>query len=558
MKHKFISLILVTALMTTQVCHADMLRPVAAEEAGRAALDGTPEGSLSEEENSIIRRISRFYEANKERIYRKYRLQSCGITGKGGANVDTSPAGMENLWLLLKWLGVPNNAKFLDVGYNDASVVVTINGLGLDSSGIEISEKVAEAGSECRDAAVQDEELKGVLDPSRIHISRADFFKTDISGFDVIYFYFTPSSASIYGDAAKREMLREQWKNQFKEKLLGPKGLKPGARFIVKCPPDKNWLTEADGFKITQKGNFKIYQLEEGVTVYEGEIESKANISGMVLDPGRYSVTIVETDVGGRITKKTPAHGNDWIKKLKEGRSFVRIASNKTNKAVYLADNHGLLPLALRHFEEAGNIPQTQAYTAIDLDDHGDWGELKEHDTVDLAKASAVMDTRQFRNIYTFSTGGLTSLWVNMGNFWTYLAFKKKLLALYNFNLHNVRKGTVSRALYSVLLKRDDKERAVACLKHVLEPENGAFPIISAHLDDIDKAAAGAQGPFLISFCFDALNKSDNLDAIDRFAKVLYKDNKSGFIFGALSTNCCTNGVWESGKAKSAQPEAIM
>ncbi|MFH2012690.1 MAG: class I SAM-dependent methyltransferase [Pseudomonadota bacterium] len=77
--------------------------------------------------------------------------------------------------------------SFLDLGSGDGRVVFLASLFGAVSTGIEFDEDIFKSSIKARD------KLSNRLDMSKTELIRGDFFDTDFSGYDVIYYFMSGS-----------------------------------------------------------------------------------------------------------------------------------------------------------------------------------------------------------------------------------------------------------------------------------------------------------------------------------------------------------------------------
>jgi len=209
--------------------------------------------TLTKRERQIILETTRFY---GEHGINNQRPTSGGIY----APTETQKV-KEDLYLLCKQFGLNRGKKFYDLGYGDGRTAVMMSALGLDVYGDELDPKIADKAEELLGKTAENPVLNRAIDRNRLHLSQGNFFDRDLSQMDALYFYYTyPIPDWVMGDM---DMAQEVFGKRVKMKLLNKEtGMKPGAKFIVYCPPGQYWLDDAEEFTVKRCGYFKIYELK--------------------------------------------------------------------------------------------------------------------------------------------------------------------------------------------------------------------------------------------------------------------------------------------------------
>jgi len=212
---------------------------------------------ITPDEEKIIDAVYAFYKVHGLRV----REELTGVDG------PTLRRDAEQLWLTCKRLGIPEGARFRDLGHRDGLLLVMMAGLGLESSGDELDPiACGYANGLLKEEIPKDPVLKTLVDPATIHVRHGDFFESDWSQDDFIHYYFSYGVLPEYRFSSREALVafQQEAKQKYKRKLLGPTGLKEGAHFILNGAPRSHWLTEADGFDITTDGQFTTYSLKQG------------------------------------------------------------------------------------------------------------------------------------------------------------------------------------------------------------------------------------------------------------------------------------------------------
>lgn len=238
-----------------------------------------------------------------------------------------------------------------------------------------------------------------------------------------------------------------------------------------------------------------------------------------ILDPNMYGVELYDVSADGNVSGKIPVQGDDWLRRIKQGRSFARITHEAAGKTLYLADNHGLLPIALRHYEKVEGIDGRQIYTAIDTDYHKDrkgiWKYRFPADSDEWYRYERGI--RMHPEVFTFEIGDRT--WVSEGNFWTYLLAQEKLSKLIHASSNEpedlVHEETELQVVQVTSEIFRDAENITSLLEKGAAPiqgtkimgrnSNTAMTFVRCHADYLEPNISNLTQPAIVSLCFDEL-----------------------------------------------------